>query len=102
MLGQRGGEVLVKIADALAALGLDPGSTPDQETVRRFYANGVMRDHPDHGGTGSLLATLKAARDTLLYQDAIPPCKYCAGSGKVRFRFGVQACTACGGSGDQP
>lgn len=74
----------------------------DDATVRHVYATRVKADHPDHGGDGALLATLKAARDALLCQDAVSPCKFCAGSGRVRFRFGVQACTACGGSGDQP
>jgi hypothetical protein len=71
------------------------------EMVRRAYAVDVKADHPDHGGAGTRLALLKEARDTLLCQREIPPCKLCKGSGKVRGRFGAQTCTACEGSGDQ-
>lgn len=73
-----------------------------QSEVRKAYARAVMRDHPDHGGTGTRLATLQAARDTLLSHSDISPCILCKGSGKVRGRFGAQTCTACGGSGDRP
>lgn len=92
----------MKVADACAYLDLELAQAGDHDTVRRAYAARVKVDHPDHGGTGSLLATLKAARDTLLCHSAISPCKLCRGVGKVRSRFGAQRCTACGGSGDQP
>lgn len=91
----------MNIADACAYLDLELAQAGNHEVVRRAYAARVKANHPDHGGNGSLLATLKAARDTLLCHVEVAPCKLCKGSGKVRFRFGVQTCTACGGSGDQ-
>lgn len=92
----------MNVADACAYLDLELAQAGDPDVVRRAYAARVKVDHPDHGGAGSLLATLKAARDTLLCQYAVSPCKSCRGVGKVRSRFGVQDCMACGGSGDQP
>lgn len=68
--------------------------------VRSAYARAVIADHPDHGGDGTRLATLQAARDLLVSHCAISPCALCRGNGKTRGRFGAQRCTACEGSGE--
>lgn len=90
-------------ARAYATLDLEPDADPTRraDSVRRAYVRAVLKDHPDHGGDGTRLATLQAARDTLLSHSAVSPCILCRGSGKVRARFGAQTCTACEGSGDQ-
>lgn len=72
-----------------------------ESEVRGAYALRVKADHPDHGGTGALLAQLKSAKDIMMSQCAIAPCKLCRGVAYTRGRFGVQRCTACKGSGDQ-
>lgn len=92
----------MKSAEALALLGFGPGTTfLAPEVVRAAYAAAVKAEHPDHGGEGTRLQLLKDARDTLLCPSDIGSCKLCRGAGKVRGRFGAQACTACKGTGDQ-
>jgi len=86
--------------EAARLLNLQPDAPASE--VRESYARAVKADHPDHGGAGSLLATLKEARDALLSHSAIAPCNLCRGVGYVRSRFGAQRCTACEGSGDRP
>lgn len=91
----------MKIAAACAALGLDPlEAAVSKEAVRSAYAAAVMANHPDQGGDGTLIATLKVARDLLMSHSEIAPCTLCRGVGKTRGRFGAQTCTACGGSGE--
>lgn len=92
----------MKRDEAMALLDLDPLWDANEDAVRGAYARAVKADHPDHGGSGHLLAQLKQARDALLNPQDISPCVLCRGVGKVKGRFGAQVCTACDGTGDQP
>jgi hypothetical protein len=78
----------------------------DEAAVRFCYGRAMRADHPDHGGLGTRLELIREARDVLLCGGAtggveITPCKLCKGRGKIVARFGVRACSACKGTGDQ-
>lgn len=88
-------------AQARTTLAIAHDAPIRPEVVSGAYARAVFKNHPDHGGDGTQLASLKLARDTLLSHRDIPACKMCGGSGKVRARFGAQTCTGCEGTGDR-
>jgi hypothetical protein len=59
-----GGEAGMSHAEALDALGLQEGATP--EAIRAAYLLRMRGAHPDHGGDPARAARLNRARDILL------------------------------------
>jgi DnaJ-class molecular chaperone len=85
---------------------LDLGQTFDPNDVREAFSDAVKADHPDHGGTGTNIARLKAARDILLLDESDPltsdfPCITCKGSGYVKAKMAKRPCEACDGTGER-
>jgi DnaJ-class molecular chaperone len=94
----------MKRQEAIALLGL--GQTFDPSDVREAFAEAVMADHPDHGGTGTKIASLKEARALLSLVESDPltsdfPCVLCKGSGYVKAKMGKRVCSTCEGSGER-
>lgn len=78
--------------------------------IRAAFARAVRDAHPDTANdsqdAAERIASLQEARDLLLSEHDSTlyhnrACKVCSGSGKVRARLGVTACSACGGTGER-
>lgn len=69
----------------------------DADTVRKAAAEALMRDHPDHGGTGENLAAIRQAKEVLLEEPH--PCKTCNGRGVIRIGWHKEVCPICRGEG---
>lgn len=86
---------------------LDLGQVFDPNDVRVAFADAVLEDHPDHGGTGTKISALKQARDVLLSSaenDTLTtdfPCITCKGSGYVKAKMAKRVCEACDGTGER-
>lgn len=88
--------------DALRIIGPEP--------LRAALAQALRDAHPDTGAhpDPSRVVALNEARRTLLSmfdneERAAPknPCTQCGGRGSILQRFGVVACSACGGTGNK-
>jgi hypothetical protein len=90
---------------AAAELGVAEDATRDE--IRAAFTARVKEQHPDAGGPGGDISSLKRARDYLLTTEPEKEllkqeltCPLCGGSGMVPAGFGSAQCASCGGTGN--
>lgn len=95
---------MMKLSDALRALGLDPDERPTRAAARDCYHALALRCHPDRGGSAEEFARLEEAYRIVRQHLAQPRrCEECEGHGSTVEYRGFHSvgtrCAACRGTG---
>jgi len=91
-----------KLDKALALLR-HPDGEITLATIRAAYTKRCREVHPDTGDGSVPIQDLRAAFNLLSADVATQnnACALCCGTGKVRGKIGMQACSACEGTGER-